>query len=420
MNAAPWTWPERHSASDDEVVVRPEDVTAIRALAVHWDGAEHGAAGLCAWDEELEMYLETDEDGDPGPALSVFVDCAAMPDGFAGPVRNPYAGTPADEDEVMALTDFPDAGVREAIRSRQDIILTPEADELAAWEGANVTARGIDPKRPFETGDAARDLARILDAPLKEARARLPRIESRLAYYLLAFVQRAELAPGPYHRGEFGCWEAGRASTGTDGPLPEAEWRDRIDDALFESNKRYVEIAKAIDTLACDGRIKGSYAEVAARYALHDTYDSRTYEANLAELALAAARAFPEPDEATGALFSLAAARACNAGGRHEEASSILTESGLWPREAKGDEADALANWHDVICAEGWIGAIGTGAKTMREANAALRGTFYDEAWAYLYDDLDFDTMEPGLGRHLRAVCVQLRVTDYLTDRDED
>lgn len=420
-----WTW--RNLEQESSLTqVTAEQIACIRELAVIWETAESGAAALAD-----DSFFEVDDTSDPElmAALEVFMTTATLEPvagHIGGVIRNPYAR--AGEDDRYGLDPIPAPEIAQLLASGEDIVWQAEADEITLWANANRRAGGIDPKRPFGTGNVSADVRALIDPDKQLSNAAFAKrrkwLESRLMLYLLFFVQNAQLEPGLWRRGEDWQWHH---ITPDDSPpgeaLTRAEWGDRMYLQNHYENRDYTETLHALIHLVWHNRLSGGYAQLAEQFNLASHFDSpgdARYEGTVEERFRAALAAFPEQRGQTPRpWFTLSYARILNAQARFEEARAVLEAADLFTIAADAVDLSTI-NPIAIAWAEGLIARHGSGMMSEDEFQSALAGMHSGwrpplDLWNFIWnvrhdpDKYEESAESPGLG-HARAMAAQLEL----------
>ncbi|MFC4256144.1 hypothetical protein GRI97_11555 [Altererythrobacter xixiisoli] len=429
-----WTW--RNLEEESSLTeVTAEQIARIRELAVIWETAESGAAALAD-----DGFFEIDDTSDPQllAALEVFMATATLDksgDTIGGLIRNPYAG--ATQEDRYGLESTPAPEIAQLLASGEDIAWQAEADEIILWENASLRAGGIDPKRPFGTGNVSRDVRALIDPDKQLSNAAFAKrrkwLESRLMLYLLFFVQNAQLEPSLWRRGTDWQWRQVSADEPPPGEaLTRVEWADRMYLQNYYENRDYTETLHALIHLAWNNRLSGSYAQLAEQFSLATHFDGpggTRYEGTVEERFQAALAAFPERrGETPRPWFTLSYTRILNAQARFDDARRVLEAADLFTIPA--EEVDlATINPIAIAWAEGLIARHGSGMMSEDEFQSALSGMHSAwrtplDLWHFIWnvrhdpDQYEEGAESPGVG-HARAMVAQLELARGGYDPDQ-
>ena len=326
-----WTWQDVGCA-ESVTTVTADDIAEIRNLAVYWETAENGAAGLADADF-LELGNDTSHFAN---VVDIFLHNGALPK-HKGTIINRYAHADPGDKSIL-LDDIPDAEIRALFQSGNDIAFEADEHDLALWAEANLRETGIDPKRPFGTGQVARDVRAIIDPdkklPKKQFTEQLKRAESRMMLLLQFFVQNAQLEPGTYIRGANYMWNPVTGDEALGEALTRDEWSSRMHYQMRQENEEYHQTARALAHLIWTNRLKGTYSEIAEQFQLANHFDSEgasRYSGTVEERFQAALKHFPERrGETQRPWFTLSYARLLNASARFEEVKAVLEHADLF------------------------------------------------------------------------------------------
>jgi hypothetical protein len=295
---------------------------------------------------------------------------------FQGTIRNPFAGALDSVAVESLLGAIPDTALVRHLMSGADVSFAATAEDLALWAAASRDWRGIDPKRPFGTGNVSRDLRALLDPARKLPSGTFFRrrklAEARLVMMLQLFVQRAELAVGDYERDHLFNWLPAESLSGTPERLTAAAWADRVAGELYYKLDDANRTLAALRHLADDGRLSGGYAVLASQFRLSEIFARdwhATYEGEPVAYLDAGLQHFP--DVATAAApcpLTLMRARLHNFFGEFQAASALINAGNLSAPELPLTREVSLSA---LAALEALIARHGTGA---------LDGQTFDEA----------------------------------------
>ena len=332
---APWIWQECQSELSITTVTA-DDLAEIRKLAVYWETAENGAAGLAD-----EGFLELDRDGGQlSTVVDIFLNTATLPQ-LGGMIVNRYADAD-DSDKSVLLGDVPDPEIRVQLMSGDDIEFEATEQDRALWAEANLGDAGIDPKRPFGSENVSRQIRPILDPDKtlsrKEWAAYLQRAESRMMLMLQFFVQNAQLETGDYRRDAGYNWQLIADDGAYAENLTRVEWAERMSGQMWYECIEYTKTLRALIHLVWENRLEGTYAQLAEQFKLANHFDSereQKYSGTVEDRLQAALQHFPERKGETGQpWFTLSYARLLNAAARFEEAKQVLRQADLFDIDA--------------------------------------------------------------------------------------
>ncbi|MGO1068636.1 hypothetical protein [Lysobacter sp. CA199] len=419
---AVWNWQSLDSARS-LTHVAPEHLARIRRLAVQWDSAESGAAGLV--DED---FLELDEamsEADFQAALEVFMTSADMA-AFAGTITNPYARAGADK--AALLEDTPDPAVAAQLLSGQAIELTASAEESALWAAANLGANGINPKRPFGSENVSRDVRAIVDPDKTLSNAafakRRKHLESRLLLLLQFYVQNARLEPGVYHRGGDWRWRKVDPDAPAPGePLTRQEWQQRMSRQMHYECGNYSQTLRCLIHLVWNNRLSGSYAALTQQFKLDNLFDGTEcaeYEGRVEERLRVALMHFPDrKGTMPRPWFALTLARMLNGQARFAQAREVLEQADLYgiaPDEADLSTIDTIG----VAFLEGLVTRRGLDAFDEDEFQSILAGChsrwrtradLWRFVWNVQHEPERYEDTAQSLGlAHAQALAAQIEL----------
>lgn len=257
----------------NEVVFGPDQHAYIRSLVAYWNIAETGAAGLC--DADLEEI--DDEDDNTGNLICMFLETAKLTS-FKGNIKNPYKPEQHDQAELATCLDpVPDQEIAALFRSGEDIAFEAGDEDIKIWQAANMGGDGIDPKRPFGTGQVSRDIRSLVDPDRtlnnKEFAKRKKQLESRMLLFLQYFVQNAELPFATYTTNDEGGWTALDDLEEERGEwIDRCEWISRVAASHYYQTQNFAETLAAASHLLWDDRLSGAYGELVAGLKLDNHY----------------------------------------------------------------------------------------------------------------------------------------------------
>lgn len=294
-----WPWPGWMEGVK-EVEFGPEELSSIRKLAVLWDIGETGAAGLA--DEDL---VELDDSDDALMNLvEMFLNTAKVKN-FDGVIRNPYRLGTHDPTVIEAcLGPVPDQEIAGLLRSGAEIPLKAGPDDLALWRNASLRGTGIDPKRPFGSGNVSRDIRAIVD-PDKTLNSRRfaayrKTIESRQMLLLQFFVQNAELPFGAYATDDRSQWVSVDELGGARGEwIARDRWISNVAAAHHYQTEAFARTAQAAAHLLWENRLEGDYAALVRSLKLDNHYgvsESSWSRVPTLEIVERGLEAFPEDE----------------------------------------------------------------------------------------------------------------------------
>ena len=409
-----WPWPHKDSGSA-EVAFGPEQIEFIRNLSVCWNGAESGAAGLAD-----AQFLELDGGGGAVETLvEMFLHTARIAD-WSGPVRNPFGRKDADRDDMeYCLEGIPDKRVAEMLRKGEDFMFEPCDDLLKLWAEADLRGHGIDPKRPFGTGNVSRDVRALVDPDRKLSNAafgkRRALLESQLMLMLLRFVQAAELPFDDYARDADWTWlpaEEVRAKTGEE--IDHAEWVSRLYPGQMYQTRDYTKTLRAAGHLMWEGRLKGSYREISGSMDLDNFYGVNEYTYSAVPSEEIIRKGLEAFDEGELKPLTRMMVRVLNSQSKFTQAQELLAKSGALPKEVpsyRDGISPAL-----VFQAESELARLG---RQMDETGLyldAMEDTYRLQgvSWSWLFDLMrsdayEVDETQAHLVEHLQAVAAQMQ-----------
>lgn len=363
MTQALWIWRDLETPEDFHLTA--DHIASIRSLAAGWNTLETGAAGL-VFPGEAEAG-EVDQDSDLAQACEIFLTCAD-PGDWRGSIRNPYR-EPAYRDALREgdLALAPDQSVIAPLASGDDFEFTASPEEVKAWSEADLRCHGIDPKRPFGTGNVRRDLAPIVDPDGtlsgKELKQRIDFVQTRMVLTLQYFVQHARIEPGLYGAGDDRQWESRGPESGEKGEwLDHDEWCERIYASFSYQTQDYITCCEHLAYLVWENRASGDYTSLVAQFRLDSFYEDETrrrYDGATIDQLCAGVEAFAQDfHDGSNIFLSLALVRARNSRAEFAQAMQLLSPS-CWETIQLDDEARSSPARSAFIVLEALIASYG-------------------------------------------------------------
>ena len=424
MTNGRWVWRDREQ--EEDFLLTPEHIARIRTLAAGWDGAENGAASLM-------FPYETDAELDDGEATeSLFTPCeiflnSADPGDWAGSIASPYAHPPfLGQQSAAELESVPDQAVIAPLAAGETFAFQAEPAEIALWAEADLRGDGIDPKRPFGSGNVRRDIKQIIDPAgtlsKRDLDALIPRLESRMVLLLQYFLQHAAIEPGVFEQPEGWNWTR-KEGTETDGAefIDAQEWAQRLSSAFHYQTRDYSESCKCLAHLVWEDRVDGDYADMVRQFRLDNFYTIDThqrYDGTTLDILAAGLEAFGgSSDIDARRILMLRAVRIYNSRADYALASALLEQ---WAGHISGfdPKTHPIGSPEGLMFFEWLIAARGTDAISDEAFRDLLFGSqrserFADNPWdwvwklAHEWDDMTYEDDGPFLA-YIQGAAVQL------------
>lgn len=386
----------------------------IRRLTVCWNSVEAGAAGLADSD-----FIElVDADDQLLDLVDMFLSTAKIKS-WSGRVDNPF-GAKAVTGEMMevCLNDVPDADVARILRAGEPFDLKPDDDLLALWAEANLRGEGIDPKRPFGSGNVSGDVRAIIDPDKTLSNVafskRRKTLESQLMFMLLRFVQAADLPEGTYVRDEHWQWlPQSKAGSGPGEDISHEEWVTRLYPGQIYQTRDYIKTLMAARHLMWEGRLQGNYTEVTTAMKLGNFYGIAEYthsEVSIEEVLRLGLEHFGETELKPLTRMMV---RVLNSQSRFDEALALLAQRDAVPQQTVRCRDGITPDL--VFQSEAALARMGQQMqKTGMYLDALPVQDLPGLQWGWLYDILRADPRELApeadhLALHMQAVAAQLQ-----------
>ena len=325
----PWPFPEPNARVFE---ITKTHIAAIRQLVAVWDIGETGAPALVLPDgDELE-------DDPLARYVELFLNAAVLPSA-SGTIPNRLLSgeMPAEERETY-LAYIPDTSLRAEFEEKESIPFTADAMDLALWDAAQKWEAGIDPKRPFGTGNVAKDMRAILDPENTLSRGEFTKLKrtrfSRMILMLQLFVQEAQLKPGIYSYSSRLGWQHADERRKTPLHLDEETWTKYLGRPFHKAESSYLyDLQYHVFEATTPPDLRGSYSEVANRLDLIRNYTHEAYSPGPNYLLEKATKGYAHWPETSGdfkhSFFTHVAARCCNALGAFDEAAAWYARAKL-------------------------------------------------------------------------------------------
>ena len=358
----PWPFPETDATA---LTMTPDHLATIRSLVAVWDITEAGAPGL------VLRNGKTLEDHPLAPSVELFLNAAVLPD-KNGQITNPWAsGTMPAQDNAALLEYIPDTNLRAQLANDAKINFTADAADHALWNAAQLGQTGIDPKRPFGSGNVSQNMRALLDPHNKMSRTEFSKLKryrfSRMILMLQLFVQRATLAPGVYWNTPQHGWQHAGQISKTPEQIGEAEWASRLETLFHRSENRYCSdlrfyVFEDTETF----HLEGPYPTLAKRLKLDEIYTIEHYSPSPSYLLEKALRYLDHWPETTGdmqhSFATHVAARCYNAVGDFEKAAQVMARAHLeFPNpeiDLKSPVSQQESLWANMIITRHGLGQI--------------------------------------------------------------